>query len=66
MTFNPLKAVKRFLKVFVASGVGYGVCNALTDLNSNPWALIFTPVISGVIAAIGNTSKHKYGIKLPF
>lgn len=60
------KVAKRFGKVFLASGAGYGACYALTDIQLNPWAFLFAPIISAGIAAIGNFIKHKFGIKLPF
>jgi len=66
MNIDYLKVAKRFVKVAVAAGAGYGACYALNDCGSQGSLTIFAPFISAAISAIGNFIKHKYGIKLPF
>ena len=59
-------AGKRFLRVGIAAGAGYGSCYALNDLSTNPEMLILAPFIAAAISAIGKFIRSKFGIILPF
>jgi hypothetical protein len=53
-------------KTAVAAALGAAVTQVLPAVLPFPFNIIATAAASAFVRGVGNTAKHKYGVKVPF